>query len=103
MIRSDSLVARGGKTRNNRNQGFNGHDARTKKTKKRKQDQKLLALSKRSRKEKEMSAVEKTRSVVKTASSHARQKLTINGRDKANSQRPTRVTIIKVKVLFFRG
>lgn len=61
-------------------------------------------MSKRSRKEKEMSAVEKTRSVVKNASSHARQKLTISGRDKANSQRPTRVTIaiIKVKVFFSR-
>ena len=45
-----------------------------------------------------MSAVEKTRSVVKNASSHARQKLTINGRDKANSQRPTRVTIAIIKM-----
>ena len=105
MIRSDSLFARGGKTRSNRKQGFNEHDARTRNTKKRKQDQKLLrlTLSKRSKKEKEMSSVEKTRSIVKNASPRAQQKLTISGRDKANSERPTRVTIIEVKVLFFRG
>ena len=50
-----------------------------------------------------MSAVEKTRSIVKSASSRAQQKLTISRRDKANSERPTRVTIIEVKVLVFRG
>ena len=58
------------------------------KQKKRKQDQKLLrlTLSKRSKKEKEMSAVEKTRSIVNNASPRAQQKLIISGRDKANSQ-----------------
>ena len=50
-----------------------------------------------------MSAVEKTRSIVKNASPRAQQKLTISGRVKANSERPTRVTIIEVKVLVFRG